>query len=143
MTKGTLREGIFTVLNTRAPFCQHAGSPEERKAVHRAFRYSSRKEHRVYNMDAPDVSFNLQCRDDVSFSNTPFEIKAFSFCFDPFYMYFIKMSLFAMYINGFSLRAILPIRRFARGAQSGASRLPLQFAQGALRLQHGRARCVF
>ena len=58
----------------RLVFSKHAGSPEERKAVHRAFRYSSRKEHRVYNVDAPDVSFDLQCPEDVSIGND-FEIK--------------------------------------------------------------------
>ena len=39
------------------------GSPEERKSVFRAFRYSSRKEHRVYDVDDPDVSFKYVCVD--------------------------------------------------------------------------------
>ena len=50
------------------------GSPEERKSVFRAFRYSSRKEHRVYDVDNPDVSFKLVCPDVVTLGED-FEIK--------------------------------------------------------------------
>ena len=43
-----------------------SGSEEERAAVRRAFRYSSRREHRVYDVPDPDVSFTLISPDSVT-----------------------------------------------------------------------------
>ena len=51
-----------------------SGSNEERKSVFRAFRHSSRKEHRVYDVEAPDVTFKLDCPDAVTLGED-FEIK--------------------------------------------------------------------
>ncbi len=45
------------------------GSDEERKAVQRAFRFSSRRKHRVYDVPPPDVTFNLQVPDTVVIGN--------------------------------------------------------------------------
>ena len=42
------------------------GSHEERKAVQRAFRYSSRRKHQVYDVPEPDVTFTLDAPDDVT-----------------------------------------------------------------------------
>ncbi|ELT93168.1 hypothetical protein CAPTEDRAFT_156823 [Capitella teleta] len=46
---------------------KHAeGSAEEREAVHKAFRYSSRRKHQVYDVPPPDVTFTLDAPDEVT-----------------------------------------------------------------------------
>ena len=42
------------------------GSEEERRAVRRAFRFSSRRKHMVYDVPKPDVDFNLDAPDNVT-----------------------------------------------------------------------------
>ena len=42
-----------------------AGSEEERRSVKKAFRYSSRRDHPVYNIAEPDVKFELVTPDAV------------------------------------------------------------------------------
>jgi len=38
----------------------NSGSEEEREAVYRAFRYSARRRHQVYDIPEPDVTFTLE-----------------------------------------------------------------------------------
>ena len=60
--------------------------------MHRAFRYSSRKEHRVYNVDAPDVTFLLSCPDDVKLGDD-FEIKVGEYVIRRYLQVFIPSKL--------------------------------------------------
>ena len=50
------------------------GSEEEREAVHRASRYSSRKDQGVYDLPEPDVCFDLETPEDAEVGQD-FEIK--------------------------------------------------------------------
>ena len=56
----------YSIICTAKPsFMCSSGSDEERKAARRAFRHSSRREHQVYDVSPPDVTFDLDTPEEV------------------------------------------------------------------------------
>ena len=55
-----------------------SGSEEERAAARRAFRRSTRREHQVYDVTPPDVTFDLETPEEVKLGDD-FEVRIGTF----------------------------------------------------------------